>query len=154
MYMSMGLAWPAYIWCCISVDQWISFELAFVDFWLLIYHYYWSISIRYCFCKSLLILVPDSSFLMVLGFKYVYGTMRIFFSTVLLSVWRHHIAVADRDSSCLQGYHGYLLAVVHLTKTFCVVSVSAFMFFILYVKLIRSLLIQCMPARSSFQLHA
>ena len=77
------------------------------------------------FCKSLLILAPSPSFLMVLGFTYVYSTMSIFFSTVLLSVWRHHIAVADRDGSCLQGYHGYLLAVVHLKKTY-VVSVSAF----------------------------
>ena len=44
---------------------------------------------------------------------------------------------------------------VHLQKrSFYVVSTSAFIFFILYVKPIRSLLIQRTPAGSSFRLLA
>ena len=43
--------------------------------------------------------------------------------------------------------------IVHLKKrSFYVVSTSAFIFFILYVKPIRSLLIQRIPAGSSFRL--
>ena len=42
--------------------------------------------------------------------------------------------------------------IVHLKKLSRVGSVSAFIFFILYVKPIRSLLIQRIPAGSSFQL--
>ena len=44
--------------------------------------------------------------------------------------------------------------IVHIQKSFYVVSVSAFIFFILYVKPIRSLLIQRTPAGSSFRLLA
>ena len=53
-----------------------------------------------------------------------------------------------------EGWFGQPKYIVHIQKSFYVVPVSAFIFFILYVKPIRSLLIQRTPAGSSFRLLA
>ena len=54
-----------------------------------------------------------------------------------------------------EGWFGQPKYIVHLQKrSLYVVSTSAFIFFILYVKPIRSLLIQRTPAGSSFRLFA
>ena len=63
-------------------------------------------------------------------------------SQFLLSLYLKKAGLASRN-------------IVHLPKrSFYVVSTSAFIFFILYVKPIRSLLIQRTPAGSSFRLFA